>query len=199
MRKRINLYQKDCYPKREKFIFSQFLILSFCCATILLLSYLITRYQAESLKDQIVAQETNLSDQQLTLANLKDKLQKNRAPDGKIRQHRVLQNELVAKQSVIASFSSIDVQDLVSFSVLMRGLSYANMSDLTIKHFSMTAGILSISGNAKYSDSVPLWLSNIQVTKELSNVAFKALSIKEATGFFTFQLTNSTLKGQEDE
>ncbi len=199
MRKRINLYQKDCYPKREKFIFSQFLILSFCCATILLLSYLITRYQAGTLKDQLVAQETNLSDQQLTLANLKDKLQQNRAPDEKIRQYSVLQNELIAKQSVIASLSSIDVQDVVSFSMLMRGLSYANMSDLTIKHFSMTAGILNISGNAKYSDSVPLWLSNIQVTKELSNVAFKALSIKEATGFFTFQLTNSTLKGQEDE
>ncbi len=199
MKKRINLYQKNCYPKRENFIFSQFLILSFCCVAILLLSYFISHYQAESLKEKLVVQETNISEQQLTLANLKDKLQKNRAPDEKIRQHSVLQNELVAKQSVIASFSSIDVQDVVSFSVLMRGLSYANMSDLTIKHFSMTAGILNISGNAKHSDSVPLWLSNIQVTKELSNVAFKALSIKEETGFFTFQLTNSTLKGQKDE
>ncbi len=199
MKKRINLYQKNCYPKREKFIFSQFLILSFCCVAILLSSYFISHYQAESLKEQLVAQKTNISELQLTLANLQEKLQKNRAPDEKIRQYSALQSELVAKQSIIASLDSFDVQDLVSFSELMRGLSYANMSDLTIKHFSMTAGILNISGNAKYSDSVPLWLSNIQVTKELSKVAFKALSIQEEKRFFTFQLTNSTLKGKGNE
>lgn len=199
MKKQVNLYQPSCYPERPKGTFAQFLMVFVVCIVFSLASYFITRYQTDSLNAQLAAHKVEVTNQQLKLSVLAAELQKKRAPEEKIRQHRNLQRELDAKQRLVASIAGIDVQDLVSFSELMRGLSNANMADLSIKRFSMTEGILNISGNAKHSDSVPRWLSNVQVTKELSAVAFKALSINEEAGFFTFKLTNSDLKGKANE
>lgn len=199
MKKQINLYQPSCYPKREKATFSQLLLLLLICVATPLLAYFITTGQTSALNEELLTHKVLLTDQQLQLADLVVELQKNRAPDEKLRAHSVLQNEINAKQRLLASLAGIDVKELVSFSALMRGLSYADMPDLAINRFSMIEGVLNIKGDAKQSDSVPLWLSNVQVTKELSALAFKELSIKEEKGFFTFQLTNSDFKGKNNE
>ena len=199
MKNQVNLYQPSCYPKREKATFSQFLVLLLFCVFVSLGSYFFVAQQTKSANEQLLAHKTLLTEQQLQLSDLVVELQKKRAPDEKLRQHAVLQSEVKAKQRLLASLAGIDVKDLVSFSELMRGLSFADMPNLTINHFSMVSGTLNIRGDAKHSDSVPLWLSNMQVTQELSALAFKALSIKEEKGFFTFQLTNSDSKGKNSE
>lgn len=199
MKKRINLYQENCYPIREKLQFSHFFILFFVCIALSASSYFMANRQANSLNAQLVVHKTDINHQQSVLSDLTVKLDLNKAPDAQYRRHLILKNEVAAKQRLLTSISSIDVQELVSFSELMRGLSYANMPHLSIQHFSMIEGDLNITGNAKYSDSVPLWLSNIQVTKELSKVKFNALSIKQKQGFFTFQLTNRTAKEKVSE
>ncbi|WP_413701265.1 PilN domain-containing protein [Psychromonas sp. KJ10-10] len=140
-----------------------------------------------------------MPNQQLMLSDLVQTLQKNRAPEDKLRLQQSLQEEVKAKQRLLTRLSGIDLQESVSFSELMRGLSYANMPEVTINHFSMVERTLNISGEAKQSDSVPLWLSNIQLTKELSSVAFKALSITENEGVFSFQLTNTDVKGNKND
>jgi len=199
MKTKINLYQPSCYPKREKATFVQFLGLFILCISVSLLSYFIAHYQTQSLQQRLSEQQQRVTSQQIVLDGLVAELQKKRAPDDKLRLHSRLQNEVNAKQRLLASIAGIDVEGLVSFSALMRGLSYANMEDLSINHFSMVDGVLNIRGDAKHSDSVPLWLANLQVTKELSGVAFKALSIEEASGFFSFKLTNSDFKGAANE
>ena len=199
MKTQVNLYQPSCYPKREKATFAQFLGLFIICISVSLLSYFVVKYQTQSLQERLSEQQQVVTEQQVVLNQLVVELQKKRAPDDKLRLHSRLQNEVTAKQRLLASIAGIDVEDLVSFSALMRGLSYANMDDLTINHFSMVDGVLNIKGDAKHSNSVPLWLSNLQVTKELSGVAFKALSIEEASGFFSFKLTNSDFKGAANE
>ena len=199
MKKQVNLYQPSCYPKREKATFSQFLVLLLFCVFASLGSYFFVTQQTKSVNEQLLAHKKLLSEQQLQLSDLVLALQKQRAPDDKLRLYSVLQSEVQAKQRLLASLAGIDVKDLVSFSELMRGLSYADMPHLTINRFSMVSGTLNISGDAKHSDSVPLWLSNMQVTEELSTLAFKALAIKEEKGFFTFQLTNSDSKGRKSE
>ncbi|GLS89484.1 hypothetical protein GCM10007916_05510 [Psychromonas marina] len=199
MKTQVNLYQPSCYPKREKATFPQFIGFFIICISVSLASYFIANYQTQSLQEKLADQQTAISEQQVKLEQLVVELQKKRAPDDKLRLHSRLQNEVTAKQRLLASIAGIDVEDLVSFSALMRGLSYANMDDLTINHFAMHKGVLNIRGDAKHSNSVPLWLSNLQVTKELSGVAFKALSIEEADGVFSFKLTNSDTKGAANE
>lgn len=199
MKKLVNLYQPSCYPKREKATFPQFLTLFIICISASVVAYFFSNAQTQTLQEQLANHKTSISNKQSELSSLVVELQKKRAPDEKLRLYSKLQNEVRAKQRIIASIEGIDVQDLVSFSALMRGLSYANMDNLTINHFSMIEGVLNVSGDAKHSDSVPLWLSNLQVTDELSAVAFKALSIEETDGFFHFKLTNSKLKGATNE
>lgn len=199
MKKQVNLYQQSCYPKRQKASFTEFLMVVFVCISVSLLSFIVTHSQNKSLNEQLATHQSKVENQRLMLSELTVELQKRAVPDEKIRLHSVLQKEVNAKQRLLASIAGIDMQDLVSFSALMRGLSYANMPDLSINHFSMVKGILNIVGDAKHSDSVPLWLANMQLTKELSGVAFDTLSIEETKGFFTFQLTNSNLKGKTDE
>lgn len=199
MKKLVNLYQPSCYPKREKGTFSQFLGVFTLCFLLALLAYFTSNYQTQSLQDKLINHQTKVEDKQVVLSDLVAELQKKRAPDDKLRLYSRLQNEVSGKQRILASIAGIDVEDLVSFSALMRGLSYANLDDLTINHFSMKDGVLNIKGDAKQSDSVPIWLSNVQVTKELSVVAFKAISIEENDGFFSFKLTNSDFKGAGNE
>jgi hypothetical protein len=199
MKKQVNLYQPSCYPKREKATFVQFLVLFLFCISASLLSYLTMNQQTLSANDQLLEHKSSIADYQLQLSSLVNELQNKRAPDDKLRLHSMLQNEVKAKQRLITTLAGIDVEELVSFSELMRGLAYANMPDLTIHHFSMTSGTLNIIGDAKQGDSVPLWLSNMQLIDELSDIAFKALSIKEKKGIFTFQLTNSEIKGKNSE
>jgi len=199
MKTQINLYQPSCYPKREKASLLQFIIVSFVCLSLSISSYFIMRYQTQSLNEQLAAHKVKAANQQLKLSELAVELQKMPKPDAKIRQHAALQKEVIAKQYLIASIADIDVQDLVSFSALMRGLSNANMPELTLNHFSMVEGVLNISGDAQHSNSVPLWLANMQKTKELSGVAFMALSIEEVENFFTFKLTNGPAEEVQDE
>lgn len=199
MKIQVNLYQPSCYPKREKGTLAQFLGLCIVCISLTLLAYFVSSFQTQALQEKLSSHRVSLSDKQSVLSDLVAQLQKKRAPEEKLRLYSRLQKEIAAKQNLLNSISGIDVQDLVSFSQLMRGLSYANMDDLTINHFSMVGGVLNIRGDAKHSDSVPLWLSNLQVTKELSGVAFKSLSIEEKKGFFSFQLTNSEFKGVANE
>jgi hypothetical protein len=199
MKKQVNLYQPSCYPKREKGTFPQFLAVFVVCFSLSLLTYFFSAYQTQSIKEKLANHKVSNDQKQLVLSELVVELQKKRAPDEKLRLHSRLQNEVTAKQRILASIASIDVEDLVSFSALMRGLSYANMEDLSINHFTMKEGILNIRGDAKHSDSVPLWLANLQVTDELSAVSFKAISIEEVNGFFSFKLTNSELKGGANE
>jgi Tfp pilus assembly protein PilN len=199
MKKQINLYQPNCYPKREKATFPQFLMLFFICVSTSIFVYFFANNQTNLLNEQLSVHKISISEQQLILANLVSELQNKRAPDNKLRMHSALQNEVKAKQRLLASLSGIDLKESVSFSSLMRGLSYSYMPDITINHFSMVGATLNITGEAKHSDSVPLWLSNIQLSKELSSISFKALSINENKGFFSFQLMNSDFKGTTNE
>ncbi|WP_022940968.1 hypothetical protein [Psychromonas hadalis] len=199
MKIQLNLYHPSCYPKREKATFRQLLSLLTLCISASLLCYFVVNKQAQTLNELILIQKIQLTDKQLQLSDLVVELQKNRAPDNKLRQHATLQSEIKAKQRLLSSLAGIDLQEQLSFSALMRGLSYADMPDVTLHRFSMVEGILNIEGDAKQSDSVPLWLSNMQVTAALPSVAFNALSISEQRGFFTFQLTNSKLKGKNSE
>jgi Tfp pilus assembly protein PilN len=199
MKKQVNLYQPSCYPKREKATFPQFLMLLLVCISASVVAYYFSNAQTQSLQKQLADHKITISEKQSELSSLVVELQQKRAPEEKLRLYSKLQNEIKAKQRLIATIAGIDVQDLVSFSALMRGLSYANMENLTINNFSMLEGVLSVSGDAKHSDSVPLWLSNLQVTEELSSIAFKALTIEETDGFFHFKLSNSKVKGASSE
>ncbi|MCP4324814.1 MAG: hypothetical protein GY787_23790 [Alteromonadales bacterium] len=199
IKKQVNLYQPSCYPKREKATLGQLLLFFIVCLLTSMLSYFMVNIQTESVNQRLLNHKALIANQQLVLSDLVVELQKKRAPDEKLRLFSQLQNEITAKQRLLVTLAGIDVKESVSFSELMRGLSYADMPDLTINRFSMVAGILNISGDAKQSDSLPLWLSNIQLTKELSSVAFGSLLIEEQKGSFTFQLTNSDIKGKSGE
>lgn len=193
MKKQINLYHPSCYPKREKATFKQFLILFGLCFFSMFALSLILNKQLQNTQANIQQHQALLTKKQRELGGLVTKLQNNRVPEAKQQQQRALQDEIKVKQRLLASLAGIELDVTVSFSELMRGLSLANTSAVSINDFSMIDGRLNISGQARQSDSVPLWLAKIQTTKELSGIAFEKLKISNSDngkGFF-FQLSNN--------
>jgi len=191
MKKQINLYQPSCYPRREKLTCRQFVFLAAVCLLMALALHLILHNRAAK-KEAIAGQhKALLVVKQEELAALVIKLQNNRPPASKIRQQLALQDEVVAKQRLLASLAGIELGVVVGFSELMRGLSLANMEAISIDNFSIMDGRLNISGQAKESDSVPIWLTKIQNTNELAGIAFEKIKLYENARGFSFQLSNS--------
>lgn len=193
MKNKINLYQPSCYPKREKVTFRQFFIFACVCLLWLILTPFFANQGVDNAKQALKAQEAQLASQQDELNILVVELQKNRAPDSKVREQLALQTEIEAKRMLLASLGEIEIE-VIRFSDLMKGLSLAKTEDISIENFSMVDGRLNIAGFAKQGDSVPLWLSKIQTTDELMHVAFEQLNISENSQGFTFLLSNKTEK-----
>lgn len=193
MKNTINLYQPSCYPKREKVTFKQFFIFASVCLLWLILTPFFTNQGINNAKQKLQVQEARLTSKQDELNRLVVELQKNRAPESKIRAQFALQTEIEAKRQLLSSLGEIEIE-VIRFSDLMKGLSIANTEEVSIDNFSMVDGRLNISGFAKQGDSVPLWLSKIQNTDELLNIAFEQLNISEDSQGFTFLLSNKTEK-----
>lgn len=205
MKKQINLYQPSCYPKREKATFKQFLALLASCLFSLLVLCLILNKQFVNLQETTQQHQNLRLKKQNELNMLVTKLQNHQIPESKLQQQLALQDEIKAKQRLLASLAGMELDVTVSFSELMRGFSLANTSAVSIHDFSIIDGRLNISGQAKQSDSVPLWLTKLQTIKELSGITFEKLKIADAgdtKGFF-FQLSNNlkkeTLKGKHND
>ncbi len=195
MKKQINLYQPSCYPIRAKATFKQFiLLLAICVSFVFILNLVLANQYAEK---QLAAQvhKKLLDERQDEFSLLITEMQNKRAPAHKTRELLALQDEINAKQRLLGSLAGIDIGVVVSFSELMRGLSLADTNNVSINHFSVINGRLNISGLAKQSDSVPLWLSKIQTTDELTDIAFSELQILGEAGHFSFQLSNVQNKG----
>ncbi|WP_354623742.1 hypothetical protein [Psychromonas sp. MME2] len=193
MKTKINLYQPSCYPKREKATFKQFSLVAALCVLSLVITPFIVNQGIEHVQKKLRVHESVLTDKQNELSALVVELQKNRAPEHKVRRQLALQQEINAKQQLLASLDIIDI-DVMSFSVLMKGLSLASTDAVSIDNFSIINGRLNISGYAKQSDSVPLWLSKVQTTDELLDIAFEQINISESDNGFNFILSNMVKK-----
>jgi hypothetical protein len=193
MKKQINLYQPSCYPKREKATFKQFLALLGICFFAVFILILTLNNQLATTEEATVQHKALLTKKQAELSGLVIQLQNKRAPEEKVRRQHNLQEEIAAKQRLLANLSGIELEMTVSFSQLMRGLSLADIRTISIDEFSIIDGRLNITGQAKYSDSVALWLTKVQSTKELADIGFEKLTISDNNdgGAFSFKLTNS--------
>lgn len=205
MKKQINLYQPSCYPRREKATFKQFLTLLGICLFSTLVLCLILNKQFVTLQETTQQHQTLQIKKQNELSLFVNKLQNHHTPESKLQRQLALQDEIKAKQHLLASLAGIELHVTVSFSELMRGLSLANTSAVSIHDFSIIDGRLNITGQAKQSDSVPLWLTKLRTIKELSGITFEKLTISDSgdsNGFF-FQLSNNlkqeTFKGKHND
>ena len=191
MKKQINLYQSSCYLKRDKVTFKQFLLLTGICLFFVLILQLILHKQFIDTKQGIEEHKILLKLKNNDLILMVTQLQKKRAPEIKTQQYQDLQAEVETKQSLLASLSGVNFGVSVSFPELMRGLSLAEINTIRINNFSIIDGRLNISGQAKHSDSVPLWLIKTQAIEELSSIAFEKFKITEKNKGFSFKLSNS--------
>lgn len=194
MKKQINFYQPSCYPERNNATFKQFLMLLAGCFFSVIFLYFILNQKFISEQQVAKQQQALLVKKQSELSVLVTQLQNNKTvPEEKVRQQLLLKKEVVDKKQLLASFAGVEANFLVKFSELMRGLSLANMKSISVNDFSIIGGRVSISGQARLSDSVPLWLGKIQTTKELSGIAFEKFEISAADdgNGFIFQLSNA--------
>ncbi|MEH6454041.1 MAG: hypothetical protein V7782_13485 [Psychromonas sp.] len=190
MKNQINLYHQSLFPKRQLATFKQFAVLLSICLVSLLLLNLILGQQASSMQEKIQSQQNGTQQKQQQLTQLLARLQSQRAPQSKLRELSALEAEIAGKQRLLRSLSGVELAELVSFSDLMRGLSLANIDNLSIDQFSVLEGRLNITGKARKSDSVPLWLTKVQATDELSKIAFTQLNLHDKKSYFLFNLTN---------
>ena len=194
MKININFYQPSCYPESHNATFKQFLMLLGGCFFSVIIFYFILNQKIVKEQQVVKQQQALLTKKQSELSVLSTQLQNNKTlPQEKVRQQRLLQKEVFDKRQLFASLTGIDANFLVKFSELMRGLSLANMKSISVNDFSIIGGRVSISGKAKLSDSVPLWLQKIQTSKELSGMAFEKLEISASDdgNGFVFQLSNA--------
>lgn len=190
MRKQINLYQVSCYPKREQATFKQFLsVVAICLFSVFLLNFILAQ-QAEKIENLILQHKEVLKEKNFQLSVLLTKQENNRAPESKRRELVALQEEIKGKKMLLDSLANIELAVTTSFSKLMLGLSLADMDDISINAFSIINGVLNISGQAKESDSLPLWLTNMQKTEHLSGIAFKTLELTDEKEGYSFKLVN---------
>lgn len=191
MKKQINLYQPSCYPKREKATFKQFLsLVAVCLIAVSLLNFILTQ-QAQKTEMQVLQHQSILKNKEKQLSELSIKLQSNKAPESKTRELMALQAEIKGKQDLLDSLANIELAVTASFSKLMLGLSLADMKDISIENFSIISGVLNLSGKTRNSDSLPLWLTNMQKTEQLSGIAFKTLEITDEEEGYSFKLSNT--------
>jgi len=190
MKKQINLYHESYFPKRQLATFKQFVVLLGVSLVALVLLNVVLNQQLSNIKKNMQAQQTEVKAKQQQLSSLLTRLQSQRAPQSKLREQSLLEAEIAGKQRLLESLSGVEFGVVVSFSDLMRGLALANIDTLSIDKFSVQQGRLNISGKAKNSDSVPLWLTKIQATDELSEIAFKKLQIHDKENHFSFNLSN---------
>jgi hypothetical protein len=192
MKTQINLYQPSCYPKREKATFKQFIIVCVLCAISVTTLVLVLQSQLASLQSRSESHRVMMTEKQSELSQLVVQLQNNRAPEAKVKQQQDLEEEISARQSLLASLSGVELSMTISFSDLMRGLSNADMATMSIEQFSIIDGRLNIIGKAKYSDSVALWLTKAQSTVELSDISFEKMAMEyiDEQALFSFKLIN---------
>lgn len=192
MKKKINLYQPSCYPKREKATLKQFMFVCALCAISVITLVLILHNQLASLQSRSENHKIMMVEKKNELSQLVMQLQNNRAPKAKVNQQHDLEEEISARQNLLASLSGVELSMTISFSDLMRGLAHADMATISIERFSIIDGRLNITGKAKYSDSVALWLTKAQSTTELSDISFEkmAMEYSDEQGMFSFQLIN---------
>ena len=201
MKKQINLYQPSCYPTREKATFKQFMVVFSFSIILVIALVLILDNQLSSLQDRSAQHKSMMTEKQNQLNQLVLQLQNNRAPAQKVKQQQNLEEEIAARQNLLASLSGVELAMTISFSDLMKGLSNADMSAMSIEQFSIIEGRLNITGKAKYSDSVALWLAKAQSTPELSTISFEKISMEyiDEQQLFSFKLINrvkNEIKGE---
>lgn len=194
MKKNLNLYHQSCQPKKIIFNFSQLTIVLVACILLTGLIQTLLIHRASSMEDNKAMAAEKLLVLQDNLSMLVVKMQANRAPQSKVYEKEKLTREVAAKRHLLSNLEQIDLGLVVSFSELMLGLSKADIEQVSINKFSIRNGKLNIEGKASKSDSVPLWLTNIQSTTELHAVSFRAVNITEKENAFLFKLTNVGLK-----
>ena len=192
MKKQINFYQPSCYPKKGKANFKQFILLVSLCLFSAIILTVTLKIQLKNTKANTLAHEQLLVAKQNELNQVIMVLKNNTARELKLSEKLAINAEISAKQKLLSNLSGIDIGENMSFPILMKGLSLANMNTININAFSIIDGRLNISGTAKYSDSVALWLNQFQEIKELSNVSFDKLilSARNNRQDFSFKLTN---------
>lgn len=193
MKKNINLYHVSCHPAQLKFSFVQFSILCLICLLSIISLKGILVYQASVIeeKQQVASEKLDALHKELSLLTVK--LQANTPPADKVREKNQLSVEVAAKQILLSNLNKIDLGLVVSFPELMLGLSKVDLDQVSIDQFSIVDGKLNIQGKAKYSDSVPLWLTRTQSIQELQKIAFEGVEITQQDGVFLFQLNNVVL------
>jgi len=201
MKKQINLYQPSCYPLREKATFKQFMAVFALSIISVIALVLVLNSQLASLQDRSAQHKSTMTEKQNELNQLILQLQNNRAPADKVKQQQNLEEEIAARQNLLASLSGVELAMTISFSDLMWGLSSAYMPTISIEQFSIIEGRLNITGKAKYSDSVALWLTKAQSTAELSNISFEKISMEyiDEQQLFSFKLINRVNNAIEEE
>ena len=193
MKTNINLYHASCQPKKLKCSFVQLGVLCFFCLLSLACLKGLLVYQANVMQEKQQAASNTLDSLHKELALLVVQLQANAPPLDKVIDKNQLNAEVAAKQTLLSNLNQIDLGLVVSFSELMRGLSKVDLDQVSIEQFSIVDGKLNIQGKAKYSDSVPLWLTRTQKLQELQKLAFEGVEITQQDGVFLFQLNNVAL------
>lgn len=199
MKKSVNLYHASCKPEKKVYSFAQLVLLIIPCVIGVVALLAMTMHEADLMNKTTVAATTKSSMLSDELSALQVQLQARKAPEAKVRVKDALSKEVAAKQRLLNNLNNIDLGLIVNFSELMLGLSKANVEPVSITEFSIYGGKLNIYGEARLSDSVPLWLTKIQGTDELGDVTFSGVDIygKEDKDEFLFQLSNEVIDQTE--
>ena len=186
MKTNINLYQASCYLQKPKASWDQMLL----CLSFSIVCMIFLKFYLDNKSDQLQQSSQEIKflivTKQEDLSSLSIKLVKQQMPIQKVQEVLELEKQIEFYQNISQNRSL----EHKNYSIVMNELFLSKTDSINIKNFVIRNGKLDISGNALNSNSVPLWLLNMQSKKLLSEHSFDNFTLSGSDGHFRLNLQN---------
>jgi len=198
MKTRINLYVKALQPVKEKLPLSMSLTIS---GSVLVLTLLVLgslfwlvngeKTHQQQLRATLSVEQGHLSKQSAILSEMNN----NKVIIEKIK--RITQ-KIQNKKKVLASLKQQDTTP-GGFSQLFISLAKVSDQKVWLTEIKSTEGLLTLSGAAKNSRDIPIWVARLNNVAALKGETFSSLTMERDNSVINFVLNNQSIVTTEEQ
>lgn len=198
MKKRINLYLPELHPVQQRLSLPHIVLL---CG-LALLGCVIASVTGNILimqeKKQIPLLTTEFENLTQQKKHLSDTLAQRRPASFLMIEFRERNEELEAKQLLLAHIDKLGHLDSQGFSPWMRDLALSHRSDISVQSFDIENNQIQITGDANGNDAVPAWIASFKDYPKLQDRQFSALQVERSKqGVLQFKLESRASAGTD--
>jgi len=189
MKTRINLYVKKLKPVKEKLPLTMSLtaVVSVSCLMLMIvggvygLSHLESQHQ-QQLNSTLSNEQAKLAQQAAILGEINDNQQL-------LDQIESVKHKIKNKKRILVALNRNLERDN-GFTQLLLALAQVSDRNVWLTHITSQQGLLTLSGSARSSSDIPLWVERLNQAELLKGHSFAALSMERDNDGINFVLNN---------